>query len=170
MALQKSIRGRGGVGWMNCRAGTGEFSDWVINLTFVSQWEYNLALCELLLTKISVPHCVWTKRLTERSGEECEPVPTPTETRQIPVKVQHSGRCGEQSLCDRAARLYLIMRRVYNTCLPFRPGHCSTSAYPTERKHVLTDVSWAWPSFKHAWFKCKNTSDLPSQLPNSPLS
>lgn len=42
------------VGWMNCQTGREEFSDWRIDLTFVSQWECNLFLCELLLTQISV--------------------------------------------------------------------------------------------------------------------
>lgn len=64
MALHKSITRREGVRWMNCSAGRGAVTEWAINLIFVSQWEYNLALCRLLLTKISIPSGLWTKCLT----------------------------------------------------------------------------------------------------------
>lgn len=57
-------------GWKNSWTGGREFNVWVINLNFVSQWQFNLISCQPLLTKIRV-----LRSVCERSGEECEPVP-----------------------------------------------------------------------------------------------
>lgn len=116
--MQKSLTGRERVGWMNCCAGRGEFSEWVISLTFVSQWECNLFLCELLLTEISVPGCVWAGCLTGRSSEECEPVTGPDWDTTIACcsTAQHSTQCDQQLSSDRAAHFNLIT--LYNTYFP----------------------------------------------------
>lgn len=58
------------VGWRNSWTRGREFNVWVINLNFVSQWQFNLICCQPLLTKIRV-----LRSVCERSGEECEPVP-----------------------------------------------------------------------------------------------
>lgn len=77
--------GRGGVNGLLCRKGRVQ---WVSDQPDLCESVYSLALCELLLTKISIPSYVCTKCLTERSGEECEPVAALSETGQNPVAAQ----------------------------------------------------------------------------------
>ncbi len=151
-AMQKSLTGRERIGWMNCWVGREKFSEWVIDLTFVTQWECNLFLCELLLTEISVPGFVWAGCLTGRSSEECEHVPGLIETRQFPARVQHHPQC-DKLLSDCATHFNLMT--LYNTCFPLGLANVQLVL----RTCVFSNIGLV---FKGAWLLCKNTCMRPN--------
>lgn len=56
------VKVRQQAGWMNSWTGGREFNVSVINLNFVSQWQFNLISCQPLLTKIRVLRSVWEEQ------------------------------------------------------------------------------------------------------------